>query len=915
MHIRSVTAHAFGPLRDATLELAEGMTVVVGDNESAKSSWHAAIYAALCGRRRGKGRSRLQEQHFTDLHRPWDGNDWLVSAQLVLDDGRLIEMRQDLAGKVDCHAKDLVLGHDISADVMNDGMPDASRWLGLDRDSFVACACVEQAQLLGVLDDADGLQEHLQRAAATAGADATAAAALDCLEDFTRENVGLERANSTKPLQRATVGYARAQEDLERNRRMHEEYLTRVEIIDQLREQAAARTAAVRAQEAAVSGADAEQLTERARRAAELHTIYGDNAPASMATDDALARQVSDALAAWQSRPDESALLGRPSAQIQAELDSLPPIPDGDIEAHPTVLTALDEITRADIQLDQHNRSQPPTGDHAPQVTASDDELLDLARALESPVPPTLPPLRSEPGRHTAVGRPTARSATALIGFGAALALVGVVLFGIGSPTVAAIVLLVGLAVAGTGALRRRGYGGGAQAAARGHEADQVQAQWRREEAVARCAALGITPDPPAVRAIPVARARAAGLAGHLAQWSQQDAELRAQAGAAYAKLAEALTARGYAPTHADRDAVIAATNRYRDECRQRAVQAVAARRRDDLTMQLSAIRAAEQRAVQDQQQRARAINLLLTAARTCAVRAETPDQAVSGLQEWARVREARLGEVSRAEREWAELAALLAGRRLADLELEASSARSKANRLAAQIPPAALAAVDTAPVADELPALREQASAAETAAAAAEGELRLFAISVGSVAEAEEALERTQNELDRVRDLQETLRLTSAFLSEAQTRVHRDIAPVLAATVKRSLPVLTDGRYTDVLVDPTTLRVQVCGPSRLWRDAGRLSFGTAEQIYLLLRVALADHLTKGHDTCPLLLDDVTVHADARRTRNILALLLEIAADRQIVVFTQEEQVAAWARENLSAPRHGIRELSTVPAA
>jgi len=39
MRIRSVTAHAFGPLRNKTLTFADGMTVVVGDNESAKSSW------------------------------------------------------------------------------------------------------------------------------------------------------------------------------------------------------------------------------------------------------------------------------------------------------------------------------------------------------------------------------------------------------------------------------------------------------------------------------------------------------------------------------------------------------------------------------------------------------------------------------------------------------------------------------------------------------------------------------------------------------------------------------------------------------------------------------------------------------------------------------------------------------------
>lgn len=913
MQIRSVTAHAFGPLHGETLELAEGMTVVVGGNESAKSSWHTAIYSALCGRRRGRGRSRLDEQRFADLHRPWDGSEWLVSAQLVLDNGRLIEMRQDLAGKVDCHAKDLALGQDISADVMNDGTPDGSRWLGLDRDSFIASACVEQAQLLRVLDDAEGLQEHLQRAAATAGTDATAAAALDCIDEFVRENVGTERVNSTKPLQRAIVGYAHAQEELERCRRAHGEYLTRVETVDQLRKQAAVKSGAVRAHEAAAATADAKQLTALARRAAELHAIYGDTAPDSVADDDALARQVSATLAEWQSRPDESELPERPSsAQIRAELDALPSIPGGDVEPHPSVLTALDEVKRAETQLDQHTRSRPPTEVHVPPVAAGDDELLDMARALEAP----LPTLRGEPKRHTAAGGTSTRSAIVLIGIGAALAIAGGVLIAVSSPIVGAIVFVAGLAVVGAGVLRLRGTADSRQAVAREKVAAQVQAHvvWRRDEAFARCVALGITPDPTTVRAIPVARAQAAGLASHLAQWSQQDVELRARAGAACAELAGALAARGYAP-RADRDVVLATASQYQQECRRRAVQAVAAARRADLTVQLSAVHAAEQRAVQDEQQRARTVDLLLAAAQACGVPSGTPEQAAGALQEWVREREARLGEVSHTEREWAELVALLAGRPLADLEQSASSARDKANRLNAAVDQAALAAVDPVMAAERLPTLRQTASAVETQAAEAEGELRLFALSIGSVAEAEEALERAQGELDRVRDLQETLRLTHTFLSEAQTRVHRDIAPVLAANVKRSLPALTDDRYTDVIVDPTTLQVQVCGPSRLWRDAGRLSYGTAEQVYLLLRVALADHLTKGHDTCPLLLDDVTVHADATRTRKILALLLEIAADRQIVVFTQEEQVAAWARENSHGPRNAIRELHPVLAA
>ena len=63
-----------------------------------------------------------------------------------------------------------------------------------------------------------------------------------------------------------------------------------------------------------------------------------------------------------------------------------------------------------------------------------------------------------------------------------------------------------------------------------------------------------------------------------------------------------------------------------------------------------------------------------------------------------------------------------------------------------------------------------------------------------------------------------------------------------------------------------------------------------------------------------MLLDDVTVHADAGRVPALLELLREAADERQIVLFTQQEQVLAWARQHLDDPRHGLRELTPVPA-
>ena len=48
--------------------------------------------------------------------------------------------------------------------------------------------------------------------------------------------------------------------------------------------------------------------------------------------------------------------------------------------------------------------------------------------------------------------------------------------------------------------------------------------------------------------------------------------------------------------------------------------------------------------------------------------------------------------------------------------------------------------------------------------------------------------------------------------------------------------------------------------------------------------------------------------------REILAVLLKIGEQRQVIRFTQEERVAAWARERLTGPAHALRTLSPVPA-
>ena len=194
-------------------------------------------------------------------------------------------------------------GRDVVEDILTEGTPDAARWLGLDRSSFLSIACIRQGDIRGIEDEADGLQDELQRAATSVQRDRTAAEAIERLEEFHREQVGQERAHSTKPLQRAKDRLARARTELERARHLHEEWLeSEAQAVDleQAAEQAARRMRHGRAQ---LMGQRADQMEARFRTAKALAARFSEGAPASP-VNEALARQVTAALAGWDRRSE-----------------------------------------------------------------------------------------------------------------------------------------------------------------------------------------------------------------------------------------------------------------------------------------------------------------------------------------------------------------------------------------------------------------------------------------------------------------------------------------------------------------------------------------------------------------------------------------------------------------------------------
>ena len=909
MRFRKVVACGFGPHTNDCLELAPRMTVVYGLNEAGKSSWHAALYAGFCGMRRGAGK-RSEDRAFAERHRPWDGCGWHAGVVVELADGRIIELRQDLERLVSSSVIELGLGRDCANEILKEGSPDGSHWLGLDRRSFLATACVRQAELLEVLGDPSCLQRHLERAAATAGTDATAAAALEAIQEFHSEHVGLNRANSTKPLRRALSRRDTAEAALDEARREHDAYLDLVARRDDLERAAQQTRHRVRVLQAAHARAEARAWLERFERAREIVASHPEP-PATFVEDHAVAAEVAGAIEAWESSRDAAQLVGPTPREIEEKLEALPASPQGDVEPDPAVITARDDLRLAQHEFERHRAHQPPQP-LAIEVAADEHELLLLARELIVELPPVAPDLerRLRDPKTRARSRGARVSAKWLAAACAVVAGVAAAIAGHAAPGV--LLIAAGMVLGGVSAWRAGRQLGGAserRAAQEGPERTleaRRAAEARRHEAIQRARELGLTPDAAAITRVANDIASAALQRREHERWLERFEVLENQRERAQADLRNALMARG---VEVGEDALEAA-RRYEEECRSRARLAREAARRADLERELQTQKRAEALVKEDLERRAKAAHRVRDIARRCGVEAQDPDVSVAALGAWQQRRSEQLHERERALQAYNRLAQLLDGRTLDELGGFARERWEAAGRLSSGLDSVEIDRVARrGDLASELERERERLEQTSAEAATCRGEVTQQSKTLPNVAAAEEELAAARRELERINRLDTTLQRTREFLQRAEDRVHRDMAPRLGKSISEWLPAVTQGRYTDAVVDPQTLVVKVRDAQGRLREATRLSHGTAEQVYLLLRIALVEHLTAPDEVCPLILDEVTVQCDVQRTRSVLGLLHDVSRTRQVILFTQEPEVLEWAERNLAGEGDKLVQL------
>ena len=950
MRFESVKAHDFGPFHERTLDLAPGMNVVYGPNEAGKSSWHAALYAGLCGLRRGKGQPLKDDREFAERHRPWDGSGaWEAGAVVELADGRRVELRHELAGKVDCSAQDADLaGRDYTSDVLFDGSPDGSRWLGLNRKSFLSTACIRQADIFRVLGDADLLQQDLQRAAATAGTDATAAEALRRLGEYRAEHVGSRRA-PTKPLLKSERKTAEANAALEMARGRHHEYMGRRAHLERLERKA--RDARLRADAvgAALAEAESAAFEDRLRRVRNLDALFPDGAPHPSPAGDALAARVAVALTSWKNRPGMAELTGRTAE----ELDRMIAECDAELVAGRAIV-AKREAEEAECRLNHVRELDALFPDGPPRAPTVDEDLAaqvmsvlktwETLPAVNEPDGPSVEDFERELAAFDAKVRAAppvvsrrrlwllALSVLAITGGAAtALALHDFAVVG-------AIIAVAGLggALAWLALSRSNRQSVDIRTDAvlsvhrdnivRGLDARRREQRAYEKDLHRQTEALGHLCETAAACGSNVAEPELQ--AQYLRDWQDRRKLEMRQRDKLSSRWDELQQLQGSQPLDAIADEtarlrekadalVAAADDALLEGFRERSVtrehlsamerQANAKRiewegdRRERLT--------AERQHGEKKQLVDKARGALRGAAESAGVTSDDEDGLVAALEKWQEDREKSIARAEQQGKYWDELQQLRGDRSLDEMECEAARLQNNAAACAADVGKAALAdARRQQPGEETLTALQAKADAAYGGFRDECVRLEGFANTLPSVADAEETLDDALREQERVALLERALDSTIRFLEQAQERIQRNIAPILSSTVLEWLPRVTDGRYDDCRIDPESLLVEVCGRNG-WHRAQLLSHGTAEQIYLLLRLALARHLTKEGEVCPLILDDVVSASDALRKRVVLETLLAISESTQVVLFTHEDDVRDWARERLAEPLDRLTEI------
>lgn len=171
-----------------------------------------------------------------------------------------------------------------------------------------------------------------------------------------------------------------------------------------------------------------------------------------------------------------------------------------------------------------------------------------------------------------------------------------------------------------------------------------------------------------------------------------------------------------------------------------------------------------------------------------------------------------------------------------------------------------------------------------------------------GKAATAREAMESALADYRAALKPWAQLKLAESLLETALSRFKERAQAPMIKQASEYFRLSTGDRYSRLVVNddgdqPVLMAERNDGTSI---NIEGMSEGTADQLYLSLRLAALDLQTNGTQLMPLVLDDVLITSDDERTSNILKALAKFSEKTQVLLFTHHIHLLDIAKITLS---------------
>ncbi|MFC7062648.1 ATP-binding protein [Halobacillus seohaensis] len=146
------------------------------------------------------------------------------------------------------------------------------------------------------------------------------------------------------------------------------------------------------------------------------------------------------------------------------------------------------------------------------------------------------------------------------------------------------------------------------------------------------------------------------------------------------------------------------------------------------------------------------------------------------------------------------------------------------------------------------------------------------------------------QYELDRAQFNEQakewaTYKIALDVLEKTKEIYQNNYLPHVLEVAKQYFRKITLGKYVNLYLDPLHQKIMVKDCNEYHYTTEELSRGTADQLYISLRLALAKTLSSDF-AVPFLVDDAFVHFDEARLSIMLEIFNELSSSNQILLFT-----------------------------